>query len=76
MEGASLGFSAVINDPGTADTHTYSWTFGDGGSSTAASPNHTYADDGTYTVSLTVTPVDDVPTATADSATVAEGAAA
>ncbi|MBW3571773.1 MAG: PKD domain-containing protein [Gemmatimonadetes bacterium] len=31
-----------------------SWTFGDGGSSTAANPSHTYAAAGTYTVSLTV----------------------
>jgi len=31
------------------------WTFGDGGTSTAASPSHTYAAAGTYSVSLTVT---------------------
>jgi PKD repeat protein len=33
----------------------WSWTFGDGGSSTAASPGHTYTAAGTYTVSLAVT---------------------
>lgn len=33
----------------------YSWTFGDGGTSTAAAPAHTYADAGTYTVTLIVT---------------------
>ena len=32
-----------------------SWTFGDGGTSTATSPSHTYASAGTYSVSLTVT---------------------
>jgi PKD repeat protein len=32
-----------------------SWTFGDGGTSTAANPSHTYATGGTYTVTLTVT---------------------
>lgn len=35
---------------------TYSWDFGDGSpASTATSPSHTYAADGTYTVSLTAT---------------------
>jgi PKD repeat protein len=32
-----------------------SWTFGDGGTSTATSPSHTYAAAGTYSVSLKVT---------------------
>ena len=32
-----------------------SWTFGDGGTSTATNPSHTYAAGGTYSVTLTVT---------------------
>jgi predicted CXXCH cytochrome family protein len=36
-------------------TASWSWTFGDGGTSTAQSPGHTYTTPGTYTVSLTVT---------------------
>ncbi len=38
---------------GTIGSH--SWTFGDGGTSTATSPSHTYAAAGTYTVTETVT---------------------
>jgi PKD repeat protein len=38
---------------GTANT--YAWDFGDGGTSTAISPSHTYTDAGTYTVWLTAT---------------------
>ena len=33
----------------------YSWDFGDGGTSSAQNPSHTYTAQGTYTVSLTVT---------------------
>ncbi len=33
----------------------YSWTFGDGNSSSVQNPNHTYGSGGTYTVTLTVT---------------------
>lgn len=33
----------------------WSWTFGDGGTSTQQNPSHTYAANGTYTVTLTVT---------------------
>ncbi len=33
----------------------YSWAFGDGGTSDIESPSHTYAAGGTYTVTLTVT---------------------
>ena len=52
------GLTATFTDSST-DTggtiNSYSWTFGDGTSSTTKSPVHTYAASGTYTVSETVT---------------------
>jgi PKD repeat protein len=39
----------------TGSITAYAWTFGDGGTSTAQNPTHTYQNAGTYTVSLKVT---------------------
>ncbi len=47
--------STGTNDPNAGDTITRLWTFPDGTTSTSASPTKTFAADGTYTVSLTVT---------------------
>jgi PKD repeat protein len=44
-----------FTDISTGDIASWSWIFGDGGSSTAQNPSHTYSSAGTYTVSLTVT---------------------
>src|SRR5262249_46483572 len=41
------------SDP-DGDSLTYSWDFGDGGVGTGVAPTHTYADDGIFTVTLTV----------------------
>ncbi|MEN2992829.1 MAG: PKD domain-containing protein [Bacteroidia bacterium] len=41
-----------FSDVGT-DGYSWEWDFGDGGRSTAAGPQHTYAASGTYTVTLT-----------------------
>ncbi len=61
----SLAVSADFTDAGLEDTHTATWHWGDGTSSTAlvseipgsgtASGSHTYAGPGTYTISVTVT---------------------
>ncbi len=40
---------------------TYSWTFGDGGTSTSQNPSHTYTSPGTYTVQLTSS-INGIPT--------------
>jgi PKD repeat protein len=55
-----VDLSCSFTDSSTDDGHivAWSWTFGDGGASTAQNPTHTYASGGTYSVTLTVT--DDV----------------
>lgn len=55
VEGSWLAFSSAVTDPGLADTFTYLWQFGEGGASDVSAPTHTFADEGTYSVSLTVT---------------------
>ncbi len=55
-EGDIVTFSGSYTDPGSKDTHTYSWDFGDGSTKTGTlNPTHKYLDNGVYTVTLTVT---------------------
>ena len=52
------GLTCTFTDTSTDSDGTIagrSWDFGDGGTSTAANPSHTFPAAGTYTVSLTVT---------------------
>ncbi|MDF1589871.1 MAG: PKD domain-containing protein [Desulfobacterales bacterium] len=54
-EGAEVAFGGSFSDPGT-DSHTILWRFGDGATAGGSlTPTHTYADNGIYTVTLTVT---------------------
>ncbi|CAL9639660.1 lectin [Streptomyces sp. enrichment culture] len=46
--------SAGTSDP-DGDTLTHAWTFGDGATSTAANPSHTYTNNGQYTATLKAT---------------------
>jgi PKD repeat protein len=52
--GLTCTFTDRSTDPDGSVT-AWSWTFGDGGLSTARNPTHTYAAAGTYTVKLTAT---------------------
>jgi PKD repeat protein len=47
--------TVTFTDASTNTPTSWSWTFGDGGTSTLRNPVHVYSDPGTYTVSLTVT---------------------
>jgi PKD repeat protein len=50
----AVGFSSAGSSDPEGAPLSYAWTFGDGGTSTAASPSHTYASPGSYNARLTV----------------------
>ena len=56
-EGEEVAFSglmSIVSEEASSIT-SYQWTFGDGGTASGAEVTHTYADNGTYDVNLTVT---------------------
>ena len=56
---SGAGINEVIFHPTNAGVQqTYFWDFGDGNTSSAVNPAHSYLTDGTYTVSLTTTNCD------------------
>lgn len=61
VEGGPLAFDASgSTDADAGDVLHYTWTFGDGGTATGVAPSHTFADNGTYTVTVTATDTHDV----------------
>jgi PKD repeat protein len=69
-EGTSINMSgAASNDP-NGTVVSYAWDFGDGSSGSGATVSHTYANNGSYTVSLTVTDNDGRTDATTTTATI------
>lgn len=53
--GTNISFSVTASDPDSGDTLSYLWEFGDGGTSTSASPTRAYSASSVYTVRVTVT---------------------
>jgi PKD repeat protein len=51
----TVNFSGTFSDPGTLDTHTTGWNFGDGATSSGLTAAHSYDAAGTYTVTFTAT---------------------
>ena len=64
----AVQFSSSGSSDSDGSIASYSWTFGDGGTATGASPTHSYSAVGTYTARLTVT--DDGGATATDQATV------
>lgn len=52
---AQVGQSVLFTDTSSGSPTSRSWNFGDGSTSTAIGPTHTYASPGSYVVALTVT---------------------
>ncbi len=50
-----VGGTVNFTDLSTNSPTSWSWNFGDGGTSTSENPSNTYSTEGTYTVSLTAT---------------------
>lgn len=65
IEGAPVTLSAAGSSDPDGDALTYEWSFGDGATGTGAAPQHAYADNGNYQVSVIVTD----PYGAADTAT-------
>ncbi len=54
-KGVAVSFSSAGSSDPDGTIVSYAWDFGDGGTSTAANPTHTFATTGTFNVTLTVT---------------------
>ncbi len=54
-EGTPILFNGTASADDDGDSLTYFWDFGDGKTGNGATPSHSYDDNGTYNVSLTVT---------------------
>lgn len=68
--GQAVQFDGSASSDTDGTIASYDWDFGDGGSATGANPTHTYASDGSFTVTLTVTDDDGATDTATTSATI------
>ena len=66
-------FDQIVSDP-DGDSVTLAWDFGDGGTATGEDPRHSYATDGTHTVTLTATDANGLATVETRQLTVQDSA--
>jgi len=71
VEGGTVAMSAAGSVDPNGSVVGYSWSFGDGTTATGAAVTHTYAQDGTYSVQLTVVDGDGLTDTLVTTATVA-----
>jgi PKD repeat protein len=69
-EGSAIAFDASGSSDPDGDVLTYAWDFGDGSGATEVSPTHSYADNGAFQVTLTVTDANGMSGAVLTSATI------
>jgi PKD repeat protein len=70
--GSAVSFNGSASTDPQGEALTYAWNFGDSGTGSGVSPDHTYTAAGTYTVSLTVTDTSNLTsTAATSTATIA-----
>lgn len=75
-EGSAIAMSAAASFDPNGSVSSYAWSFGDGASAMGPEVNHVYAQDGAYTVTLTVTDEDGLTDQITTTATVSNVAPA
>lgn len=71
VEGSSVSFNGTASTDPEGRPLSYSWSFSDGGTATGPTPSRVFADNGSYTATLTVT--DELGSTNTSSATVTIG---
>jgi PKD repeat protein len=71
-EGVAIAYDGSDSYDTDGSIVAYEWAFGDGSTSSEVNPTHTYAQDGIYSVSLTVTDNDVATDTSATTATIAD----